>query len=411
MPSINSDAHTYLVPEDGLEEVLRGWSSKAQLYAALAGIEDDWADVRWSPLEIRQRANRVLYAELVKLLNAWPKRMTDWTNALPAASRQMRRMSLNPDPGTDWVTSAVRHGWPPDGFVVNERSRVPDQVMATTLKWTIDQIEKIRKDALKVEKESLKNAAKQEINALISVGQQRVLQSSEGTRPTGQDIRALRRSGAPWTQLATVAEFLSGVDRSNLMDFARRHLLPDNDVRWRLFHLGTLGVLLKSLRGNGWTLTSERPLSGTASRGPCYIATSPEGEAWDIWFEASGIWEYYGASSPYSDLMAGAFEGTADPVGADLAIIREGVAAHLFECKFGGASEVRRKGYHQVTTYVTEAVENLTPKAQGFVVGPDNVIMQSAKIVLDNSPINVVGPRHLADFLPTSLPTDSSRHT
>lgn len=403
MSDLNTDTHKYLVPEDGLQEVLRGWSSRAQLYAALAGIEDDWAEVRWSPLEIQQRANRVLFAELVERLNNWPRKTTDWTDALPASSRRVRRTSLNPDPGTDWVTSAVRHGWPPDGFVVNERSRVPDQVMATTLRWTIDQIEKIRKDALRVEKESLKNAARQEIEALLSVGRQPPLQSSVGARPTRQDISALRRSGAPWTQLAVVAEFLADVDRSDLMDFARRHLLPDDDVRWRLFHLGTLGVLLKSLREKGWTLTSERPLSGTSSKGPCYIATSPDGEAWDIWFEASGMWEYYGISSPYLDLMAGVFEKSADPVGADLAIIQEGVAAHLFECKFGGAGEVRRKGYHQVTTYVTEAVEQLVPRAQGFVVGPDNVVLKSAKLLLDDSPINVVGPRHLSGFLPTPL--------
>lgn len=403
MSELNTDNHKYKVPEDGLEEVLRGWSSRAQLYAALAAIEDDWAEVRWSPTEIQQRANRVLFAELVELLKNWPRKATDWTDALPASSRRIRKISLNPDPGTDWVASAVRRGWPPDGFVVNERSRVSDQVMETTLRWTIDQIEKIRKDALKVEREYLKNAARREIEVVLSVGLQPPLQSSVGARPTKQDINTLRRSGAPWNQLAVVAEFLSDSDRRDLMDFARRHLLPDEALRWRLFHLGTLGVLLKGLREKGWTLTSERPLSGATSKGPSYIAYAPDGEAWDIWFEASGMWDHYGVSSPYLRLMDGVFEKPADPVAADLAIIKKGVAAHLFECKFGGASEVRRKGYHQVTTYVTEAVEKLVPRAQGFIVGPDNVVLKSAQLMLDDSRINVVGPRHLSGFLPTSL--------
>ncbi|MBP2584735.1 hypothetical protein J3A78_005213 [Streptomyces sp. PvR006] len=399
---LNSVLHRHEIPEDGLEEVLRGWSSKAQLYNALAGVADDWAEVKWSSLEIQQRAHRVLYAKVVELLNGWPRKTTDWTDALPAGSRRTRRVSSNPDPGTDWVASAVRRGWPADEFVVNERARVPDQVMAASLSWTIDQIAKIQKDALKVERESLKNAAKQELATLFEVRKKPPLETSTGIRPTRQDIIALRRSGAPWTHLAGVAELLADADKPDLMEFARRHLLPDDDVRWRLFHLGTLGVLLRSLRDGGWKLANLRPLSGSKKGGPNYVAESPDGQTWDIWFEASRIWDYYNVPSPYIHLMEGVFASDADPVGADLAIIQKGVAAYLFECKYGGAGEVRRKGYHQVTTYVTEALEQLVPKAQGVVVGPDDVVLKSAEVVLDGSPIRVVGPRHLRGFLPGS---------
>ncbi|SPE58310.1 hypothetical protein SNS2_3929 [Streptomyces netropsis] len=409
MSEINPDSCKHDVPEDGLTEVLRGWSSKAKLYAALAGITDDWTDIQWSQLDIKQRANRVLFARIVEFLNDWPTKTTVWTDALPAGSRRTRRISPNPDPGTDWVTSAVRGGWPTNEFVVNDRNRVPDQVMATTLRWTIDQIEKIRKDAMKVEENSLKNAAKRQLDTLFAVREEPTLSSSAGTRPTPQDIAGLSRSGAPWTQLAVMAKFLADADRPNLMDFAREHLLPDDDVRWRLFHLGILGVLLKNLRVEGWKITSRRPLSGSRNEGPNYSAESPDGAIWDIWFESSRIWDHYGVKSPYLDLMAGVFMNPAQPVGADLAIIQQGVAAHLFECKYGGADEVRRKGYHQITTYVDEALEQLVPRAQGFVVGPDDVVLNSASLTLDGSPIHIVGPRHLSTFLPTALnPINSS---
>jgi hypothetical protein len=409
MIDINPSDREHEVPEDGLEEVLRGWSSKAELYSALAGAADDWAEVKWTPLDVQQRAHRVLFAELVELLKGWPTKTTDWLDALPAGSGRNRRISSNPDPGTDWIKSAVRRGWPADEFVVNDRNRIPDQVMASTLRWTIDEIIKIRKDALKVEGKSLKDEVKQQIKTLVALKKLPPLNSSAGARPTRQDIRALRREGAPWTQLAPVAEILADVDSANLMKFARQHLLPDPGVRWRLFHLGSLGVLLKSLREAGWKLTNWRPLSGSTKEGPNYTAQDPDGGVWDIWFEASRIWQHYDVSSPYLNLMEDVFASVAEPVGADLAIIQRGVAAYLFECKFGDAAEVRREGYHQITTYVTEALEQLVPSAEGFVIGPDDVVLKSAELKLYGSPIHVVGPRHLSGFLPAPMdPVEAS---
>lgn len=402
MTQINASGHKFQVPEDGLEEVLRGWSSKAELYDALAQIADDWAEVRWSQKEIQQRAHRVLFAELIEKLKSWPTAQTAWLDALPAGQGKHRRISPNPDPGTDWVRSRTQRGWPPDEFVVNDRYRVPDQVMASTLRWTIDEIIRIRKDALKVEEKSLKDEVQQQIKTLLAIRDLPQLDSSSGARPTRQDIYALNREGSPWTKLADVADFLVNVDSANLKDFARQHLLPDPDVRWRLFHLGCLGVLLKNFRTAGWKLTSCHPLSGTQINGPHYKADDPDGGTWDIWFEASKIWEHYDVPSPYLDLMEDVFSKPADPVGADLAVIRSGTAAYLFECKFGPAAEVRRRGYHQITTYVSEALEELVPAAEGFVIGPDDVVLNSAEQRLQGSPIHVVGPRHLRDFLPSA---------
>ncbi|MFI9051119.1 hypothetical protein [Streptomyces sp. NPDC053427] len=272
--------------------------------------------------------------------------------------------------------------------------------MATTLTWTITEILKIRSDALKVEEKSLKGAAENQIGVLRAIKDIKPLSSSVGQRPTRQDLDALRRSGSPWNHLAHVAAFLVEVDSESPMEFARRHLLPDKKLRWRLFHLGVLGVLLKSLRSANWKLTSRRPLSASKEDGPQYTAISPDGHEWDIWFESGSMFKHYGIDSPYRDLMAEAFSGDADPVGADLAIVRRGAAAYLFECKYTDEKGVRRDGYHQITTYVTEALEQLVVTTEGFIVGPDDVVTNGGCQILDGSPIHIVGPAHLSTFLP-----------
>ena len=95
---------------------------------------------------------------------------------------------------------------------------------------------------------------------------------------------------------------LSAQLAEDLLTFARQHLLPDDDIRWRLFHLGVLGKLLKVLRSRGASITSLRPLSGAASSGPAYLVEL-DGRCWDLWFEAAAIWDYYGQPSPYQALV------------------------------------------------------------------------------------------------------------
>ncbi|MGA5557412.1 hypothetical protein [Streptomyces lavendulocolor] len=270
--------------------------------------------------------------------------------------------------------------------------------MSRTLRWVLDEVVSMRRDAIKVDP-SLKNESKSQIAAAANLLKMSPISDAAGQMPTVPELRSLKVSGSPWTILAPVASYLRDSHSTSLMEFARRHLMPAEDVRWRLFHLGVLGVLLKSFLDAGWTLKSMRPLSASLVGGPHYKAVSEDGAIWDLWSESEAMWSYYGETSSYQALTMEAF-GRESPMGADIALVRPGVAAHLFECKFGDAAYVSRDGYHQISTYMTEVKEKISPSVSGYVVGPDEVVVSKAAGSLSGSPVHIVGPRHVEGFKP-----------
>ena len=386
------------MPDDGLAEVLRGWSSKAQLHAALAAMDDDWAEIRWTPADVRRRARRVMFAEMIPLLEAWPTESATWLEALPASSVRERRVSPAVGPGVDWVATRNQGRWPPSQYVHNERDRIADQQMTKALRWTLDTLDDVRKEALKVDR-YLKDEARRQIEAALTIKRVPPLTAATGERPSEQTVKALAESGHPWTVLAPVARTLAGAESTDLMSYARKHLMPVEELRWRLFHLGVLGVLLKSFRDNGWSLTSHRPLSSSVEEGPHYTATDPHGEEWDVWCEAEEMWSHYGITSSYQALITAAF-GQGSPMGADIAVIKHGHAAYLFECKYGSVAYVTRQGFHQVSTYAAEVRQTIAPVVEGIIVGPEDVVPNQASATLSDSVLRITGPQHLRDFLP-----------
>ena len=232
------------IPWDGLAEVLRGWSGRGQLYEALATVDDDLSEVRWQRRDIERRARRILLTRLEPDIERWPTSADEWLHALPAESLRRRRITDAPYPGTDWIETRSL-GWPPEQFVVRERSRVADQVMSRTLRWVLDQLALIRHDALLVER-SLRSVAPAQFTAALSLRSRPPLKTTDGMRPSSGDVRALQRSGRPWSRLAPVAEKLRTSLSLDLLAFAREHLMPDDDIRWRIFHLAVFGQLLKT---------------------------------------------------------------------------------------------------------------------------------------------------------------------
>jgi hypothetical protein len=174
-------------------------------------------------------------------------------------------------------------------------------------------------------------------------------------------------------------------------------VLPDDDLRWRLFHLATLGQLLKSLRAQGAVITSLRPLSGSASPGPAY-RVNITGQEWDLWFEASAIWDYYRHASPYRTLVRSALRHPGTPLGADILLIAPGHEAHAFECKFGDPSYIARDGYMQACTYAHELRRYLAPYVTSRVVAPDPKVTHHGELQWDDLAIGIIGPRHLASI-------------
>jgi hypothetical protein len=380
------------IPQDGLAEVLRGWSGRGQLYEALASIRDDHSEVRWDQRDVEGRARRMMLTQLAPLLESWPRSAADWLHALPAESLRQRRLTDTPQPGVDWVETRTALGWPPEQFIVKDRSRVADQVISSVLRWSLDQLAVIRHDAVRTER-SLRSVAEVQLKAALSLRGQPPLDAATGTRPAPADLRALSRSGWPWTRLAPVAEMLSAQAAEDLLTFARRHLLPDDDIRWRLFHLGVLGKLLKVLRSRGASVTSLRPLSGAASPGPAYLVEL-DGRRWDLWFEAAAIWDYYGQASPYQALVRPALGHPATPLGADILLIAPREEAYALECKYGEPGYIAHRGYLQACTYAHE-LQRHVEKVTSYVVGPDPKVISQAQLAWGNVLVGIIGPRHI----------------
>src|SRR5690348_8898150 len=78
---------TLPLPEAGLGLVLSAWSGPGQLLEALAAIpSEDPIERLWSARDVRRRANRVLFADLLPLVERLPRTLRRWHDALPAES-------------------------------------------------------------------------------------------------------------------------------------------------------------------------------------------------------------------------------------------------------------------------------------------------------------------------------------
>ena len=210
--------------------------------------------------------------------------------------------------------------------------------------------------------------------------------SAAGSEPRNPELLSLRREGAPWGAVATVAEELREVENS-VAHLINRLILPDDEIRWRLFHLAVLGRLLVALRGCGCRIKSLRPLSA-GTGGPAYGVGDPLGRSWDLWFKSSGIWSHRGVTSPYMEATQGC-SGAGRALGADLMLICDDVQALIFECKYSNDQEVvARGGYYQAMTYAIEARARLAERVTSVAIGPEGVVRFAS---FTATPIGIVG--------------------
>src|SRR5450759_2600085 len=147
---INLAGHNLSIPEGGLNEVLRAWNGPGQLHAAVAAVEDEGFEWHWTPLDVRRRAHRILFAEVEEFLERWPIRAHDWLHALPAESHRLREVAVAPVGRVSWPDTFRRFRWPPQQFVTKTRRRVADELLTTTLRWTVERVADIRLDAAAV---------------------------------------------------------------------------------------------------------------------------------------------------------------------------------------------------------------------------------------------------------------------
>ena len=388
------------IPEKGLSEVLSKWIGRGGLYQALAAPADVAAEIRWSGADIEARAHRVLLERLKPLIVRLPQRAGDWINLLPASQVREAFVEAMPSAGTAWADTRVRFGWPPSEFAARRSKRGADTLLATSLSWTLAKLEQVRGGAIKSSADADLNMRTQ-LDAAGRAMQLEPLASTPALRPGNHDLLSLRRSGRPWSTVAEIARGLGLLDGSPEV-LTEALLAPDDEIRWRLFHLAVLGVLLNALRANGCSITSLRPLGG-GSKGPAFIVEAPQGRTFDLWFEAAGIWQATGIRPPYAEATAG-LPLRERALGADLLLIGQGLPALAIECKYSNNPEfVARNGFYQAAAYSLELSSRLVPTVVAVTVGPEGVVGRTSFCTLRSGQVGSCSPAGLPSVVEAFL--------
>lgn len=384
------------IPEAGLAAVLASWIGRGSLFEALSVPLEDRDVRRWTSSDVRLRANRVLLSLLESALSRWPTRTSQWLDYLPASKRHTRVIEQVPFAGVAWAESRRRFGWPPTAFIGKQAERGADMLAVQVLRWCADRLAQIWTDSVVAQPE-LQFRPRGQVLSALRLLELEPLSSASPLIPARADLVALRREGAPWGSVATVAQVLVEAERS--FDFLiYQVLMPDDEIRWRLFHLATLGVLLTALRGAGCQITSIRPLS-PKSGGPNYEVVGPRGESYLLWFEASGVWSYFGKRSPFIEATSGISHARRSN-GADLLLLMPDSRALILECKYSWNQDVvARTGYYQAMAYGAEARSHLAEVVVAVAVGPESVVSASSFANLNIGRVGTVPPSALMSLV------------
>ena len=384
------------IPDAGLAAVLGSWIGRGSLFEALSVPAGERESRQWSSSDVRLRANRVLLSLLEPVLNRWPKRTSEWLNYLPASKTHTRMIDQVPFAGVAWAESRRRFGWPPTAFVGKQAERGADMLAVQILRWCAERLVQIWADNAGAQSE-LSFSARDQIRSVLRLLEIEPLASASPGMPVRADLVALRREGLPWGSVASAAQILVEAEKS--VDYLTYQLLmPDDEIRWRLFHLATLGVLLTALREAGCRITSLRPLSPRSS-GPNYEVTSSAGETYLLWFEASGVWSYLDEPSPFIEATRGIRRARRSN-GADLLLIMPGCKALILECKYSWNQDiVAQDGYYQATAYCTEIHSRLAGSVVAAAVGPETVVSESSFTNLTIGRVGTVPPSALTSLV------------
>lgn len=379
---------TLSIPEEGLEEIRRVWAGRGGIWAGVAAVEGE-EGATWTTELARRRASRVILEMIRPQLAGWPDSVRQWIDALPAQSVRHRLVLDTPSAGVDWSRTRLA-GWPPKEFHHRRRSRVADTVLATATRWTVERLLDVSSDIDRIDMALLDERERRRVAVAAEMLGREPLASSRPITPSRSDLQALRASGRPWTSVAAVAAGLRTLDHDPAR-LASVPLDPDPVLIERLFHVAVLGVVVRGLRSLGWALTPTG-LPGSPDGGPVFGATDPDGDDWDLWYEMSGAWKYYGHPAPYPAAVQGV-PGTGGPLGSDVALVRNGDRAVVIECKYSAdPSYVGRGGYEQVLAYMSEARTSLAHTVAGIVVGPPETVVSTGSTSTMVGRVTVTNP-------------------
>jgi hypothetical protein len=386
------------IPTEGLAVVLASWSGRGSLFEALSVPSDEREVRQWNAQDVRKRANRVLLAMLEPALLQWPNRVNYWLDYLPATKSGSRVVKAFPFPGVAWAQSRRSFGWPPTAFVGKESQRGADMLAVQVLRWCAEQMAQVWSDCISASPD-MSCSASEQISVAVQLLGHEPLASATAMLPTRSDLTALSREGSPWGSVAKVAHLLVEAQRSQ--DFLLHELLmPDDEIRWRLFHLATFGVILASLRDAGCTLLALRPLSAGSGK-PNYQVTLPSGAQCELWFEASGVWGHTGRTSPFVEATQAVGRARRSN-GADILLLRGHRDALIIECKYSANPDVvARNGYYQAMAYATEARSRLASSVVAVAVGPEGVVDGVTFTSVEVGRIGTAAPSALRELVST----------
>lgn len=391
------------IPQAGLASVLASWAGRGSLFEALSIPVDQRDERRWTSSDVRRRANRVLLERLSPVISRWPRRTGQWLDHLPAARTHARVVEPVPFSGISWAESRRRFGWPPTAFAGRHAERSADMLSVQVLRWSVSRLESAWNDVNRANPDMVMECNEQLLAALALLRVEPLMSAVEGA-PARSDLTALRREGAPWGGVAEVAHELL-VAENSLEHLLFELLLPDEELRWRIFHLSILGLLLIGLRSSGCAVTSLRPLSAQSS-GPNYEVRSPTGRLFQLWFEASGVWNSRGLVSPFVEATSG-MKNIARNNGADLLLLDADRKALIVECKYSANPDrVARDGYYQAVAYAAEARSRLVGSVVAVAVGPESTVSEASFTSLDVGTIGTVPPSCLANLVDAFVSAD-----
>lgn len=389
---------TLTIPSRGIDEIRHSWAGRGGLWAGVAASHDE-EGVSWTPELARRRASRIILELIRPTLEGWPQSNRAWIDSLPAESVRRRSVDDVPGPGIDWAETR-RSGWPPRVFHHRHRSRIADSLLMTTTKWTIERLAAAVSEVDKIDPELLGGLARSRLEVAVDVLDVEPMARAGSVVPGRNDLRALRSAGRPWTAVASVAATLLQLEHDPAA-IARFAIDPDPALADRLFHVAVLGCLLVDLRARGWAIDIVG-LPGSPDGHPQFLATSPEGASWDVWFEMAAAWSHYGVTAPYPSAVVGV-SGTGGPLGADIALVRPGDRAVVIECKYSAnPTYVGRNGYEQTLAYMAEALTGMVDAVSGIVVGSESVVLKSGRTATFAGDVSVTHPESLVDVLLTS---------
>lgn len=123
------------------------------------------------------------------------------------------------------------------------------------------------------------------------------------------------------------------------------------------------------------------------------------GETYSLWFEASGVWSYVRAASPFVEATRAVAQARRSN-GADLLLLLPNERALIIECKYSwNADTVARDGYYQAMAYATEARSRLAGDVVALAVGPETVVSGCEFTSVVVGRVGTAAPSALAEVL------------